>query len=245
MSEVNQENVDAYVSDVRNRLANHASRMGRSDYVIDALVTQLDEARAELAKVKAVNDNWLSACQQTRDERDALRAAIEACTGEMGCQAYKLLPPAAAAPEAGLRSNYSGAVKLVNEQAEDDGLWFNPQYATEAYLQQALRKLHAAIEGDSPVAPPPAQPATPYREMGQFVTPHGGRQVVAPAASEPKPECDRCDMLTELIELHNIKCKQHGPTIAGVPDYYWMIRVPSDEAMRASLQPSPAQPEGT
>ena len=58
-------------------------------------------------------------------------------------------------------------------------------------------------------------------------------------------ECDRCEMLTELIELHNIKCKQHGPTIAGVPDYYWMIRVPSDEAMRASLQPSPAQPEGT
>lgn len=49
-------------------------------------------------------------------------------------------------------------------------------------------------------------------------------------------ECDRCDMLTELIELHNIKCRQQGPTIGGVPDYYWMIRIPSDEALRAGIQ---------
>lgn len=37
---------------------------------------------------------------------------------------------------------------LVNEQAEDEGLWFKAEYITEAYLQQALRKLHALIEGD-------------------------------------------------------------------------------------------------
>jgi len=36
--------------------------------------------------------------------------------------------------------------KLVNAQAEDEGLWFIPQYASEAYLQAALRKLHAVIE---------------------------------------------------------------------------------------------------
>ena len=35
---------------------------------------------------------------------------------------------------------------LVNEQAEDDGLWFKAQYATEAYLQQELRRLHTLIE---------------------------------------------------------------------------------------------------
>jgi hypothetical protein len=39
---------------------------------------------------------------------------------------------------------------LVARQAEDDGLWFVAQTAAEAYLQQELRRLHAAIEGKSP-----------------------------------------------------------------------------------------------
>ena len=37
--------------------------------------------------------------------------------------------------------------EMVNRQAEDDGLWFVAQFASEAYLQQELRKLHALIEG--------------------------------------------------------------------------------------------------
>jgi hypothetical protein len=39
------------------------------------------------------------------------------------------------------------ALALVDQQANDDGLWFAAQTAPEAYLQQELRKLHAAIEG--------------------------------------------------------------------------------------------------
>jgi hypothetical protein len=35
---------------------------------------------------------------------------------------------------------------LVSEQAEDEGLWFRAETAPEAYLQQELRRLHAAIE---------------------------------------------------------------------------------------------------
>lgn len=35
---------------------------------------------------------------------------------------------------------------IVNGQAEDGGLWFIAHTASEAYLQQQLRKLHAAIE---------------------------------------------------------------------------------------------------
>jgi small-conductance mechanosensitive channel len=42
--------------------------------------------------------------------------------------------------------------RLVNEQAENEGLWFVATTAPEAYLQQELRKLHAAIESD-PSAP--------------------------------------------------------------------------------------------
>ena len=37
-------------------------------------------------------------------------------------------------------------VRLVNEQAEDEGLWFLAPTAAEAYVQTALRKLHAAVE---------------------------------------------------------------------------------------------------
>lgn len=35
---------------------------------------------------------------------------------------------------------------IVDEQAEDEGLWFIAATAPEAYLQQELRRLHAAIE---------------------------------------------------------------------------------------------------
>ena len=38
--------------------------------------------------------------------------------------------------------------ELVLLQAKDEGLWFVAEHATEAYLQDALRKLHAAVEAD-------------------------------------------------------------------------------------------------
>lgn len=41
------------------------------------------------------------------------------------------------------------AIAVVNEQAEDGGLWFVPETITEDYLQRALRRLHAAVEGKS------------------------------------------------------------------------------------------------
>ena len=38
------------------------------------------------------------------------------------------------------------ALKMVAEQAEDEGLWCKAATATEAHLQQALRWLHYAVE---------------------------------------------------------------------------------------------------
>ena len=38
---------------------------------------------------------------------------------------------------------------IVDEQAEDEGLWFVAATAPEAYLQQELRRLHEAIESVS------------------------------------------------------------------------------------------------
>lgn len=42
----------------------------------------------------------------------------------------------------------SEARAIAEQQAEDDGLWFVARTAPEAYLQAALRKLHAAVEGE-------------------------------------------------------------------------------------------------
>lgn len=36
--------------------------------------------------------------------------------------------------------------QIVDEQAQDDGLWFRATTAPEAYLQSELRRLHASIE---------------------------------------------------------------------------------------------------
>ena len=35
---------------------------------------------------------------------------------------------------------------LIDTQANDDGLWFQAQSVSEAYVQQELRKLHTACE---------------------------------------------------------------------------------------------------
>ncbi len=40
-------------------------------------------------------------------------------------------------------------LSIVAAQALDEGLWFKAETAPEAYLQQALRKLHAVIEVES------------------------------------------------------------------------------------------------
>lgn len=41
---------------------------------------------------------------------------------------------------------------ITARQAVDEGLWFQVETATEAYLQEALRKLHLAVAKDRPVS---------------------------------------------------------------------------------------------
>jgi len=53
------------------------------------------------------------------------------------------------APEQEWEAKEKALLELVNQQAEDEGLWFDATTAPEAYLQQELRKLHVAIEGKS------------------------------------------------------------------------------------------------
>lgn len=37
-------------------------------------------------------------------------------------------------------------INLINEQADDECLWFIAETAAEDYLQRALRNLHSAVE---------------------------------------------------------------------------------------------------
>jgi histidine triad (HIT) family protein len=47
--------------------------------------------------------------------------------------------------------------KLVDEQAEDEGLWCQAANIVEAYLQQELRRLHSAIESRGPLSDEPRE----------------------------------------------------------------------------------------
>jgi|SRR3990172_463533 len=62
-------------------------------------------------------------------------------------------PPA---PPAGRKELSRRLTALVEQQANDEGLWFVAQTAPEAYLQAALRKLHAAVESAPPAFSPRA-----------------------------------------------------------------------------------------
>lgn len=48
-----------------------------------------------------------------------------------------------------LRGIIIDAFAVVIEQAKDEGLWFVAETAPEAYLQAALRRLHAVIEKET------------------------------------------------------------------------------------------------
>ena len=45
-----------------------------------------------------------------------------------------------------LKENKEQLLKLIDSQANDDALWFIAEFVSEAYLQNALRELHAACE---------------------------------------------------------------------------------------------------
>jgi len=45
-----------------------------------------------------------------------------------------------------LKARLAEARRVCDEQANDEGLWFVAETVTEAYLQSALRRLHAAVE---------------------------------------------------------------------------------------------------
>jgi len=51
-----------------------------------------------------------------------------------------------------LQAQVDSIQAVVNEQAEDEGLWHECEYLSEEYIQSALRRLHRVIEGEQVAA---------------------------------------------------------------------------------------------
>jgi len=119
---------------------------------IDSLMTLLHKEKVKVENLKAIIDAWdpvcvAHGCMQQRHfvSIRKLQAEIERLTEPTTrCgKAHKYtVGKCLACDNERLRS-------AVSEQAEDDGLWFIAETAPEAYLQNALRYLHALIEQDA------------------------------------------------------------------------------------------------
>jgi hypothetical protein len=95
------------------------------------------------------------------DERAEARMALQKILWELDIDPEKIninsmglfedyiMQARATLPTAG-NNHIEDILALVAKQAEDEGLWFDAKYASEAYLQKALRKLHAVIESSPP-----------------------------------------------------------------------------------------------
>lgn len=79
-----------------------------------------------------------------QSEAERTVASIAAMLGWMNVPPRDVLERDIAALKARVKDE--PLTRLVDQQAEDEGLWFVAQTAAEAYLQQELRRLHAAIE---------------------------------------------------------------------------------------------------
>lgn len=72
---------------------------------------------------------------------------------------------------------------IVLAQAEDEGLWFIAETAPEAYLQQELRRLHAAIEAEAALSSTEA--GSPPSENVDGRLREALTQILLPAAWRP------------------------------------------------------------
>lgn len=97
-------------------------------------------------------DGLLRLAQSTQDYYDHkgyYLPDVAALAYENGRERDKALAALASLREGGSDA-WAEVSALVDEQAEDEGLWgihpFGQQPITEAYLQQELRRLHAAVE---------------------------------------------------------------------------------------------------
>lgn len=120
----------------------------RAPHPMAALNKVMDQLGAAYVLREISGDHYTAAhFQELKAAQEAVRDVVRAVDAHCWNNGFKV----------GLnmgRSAQSLRISMLQEMsrhmAEDDGLWFIAQTAGEAYLQQELRKLCAAIEGVSP-----------------------------------------------------------------------------------------------
>lgn len=139
------------------------------EYHMD-VTDQLAEARKERDAARHEKDrgdaNLRRRAEVTESECAALREEVEGWKGDVQLEReYRCIGIKIARLEAevackeehdALRLRVEALRRLVDQQAEDEGLWFEAETTPEAYLQEKLRHLHASIEDiDAALAAPP------------------------------------------------------------------------------------------
>lgn len=121
-------------------------RLKQDDWL--AVCKEADQLRVQLEAAQKNTLRMEHAAQDAQAEveeiQEARREWIKSEQAAWGCVAL----------EQGKNARLQVALKairtLVDQQAEDEGLWSVPAFGTqpisEAYLQQELRRLHAAVE---------------------------------------------------------------------------------------------------
>jgi len=107
-------------------------------------MSKLEELERRLDKGLELGYATVAAMRIETIARDAIAALRELDTDYRNTASSKELLEMDVAR---LRARLATIQNMVNEQAEDQGLWFLSLTAPEAYLQQELRRLHAVIEG--------------------------------------------------------------------------------------------------
>lgn len=149
--------------------------------VVDELAVQPMPDEVAYALAQAVIET-LKGCVMTKEREEAEFAEYARSTGydahqhsefiyeaafKAWCAARATIPASPVVDDSSLRG-------IVNAQAEDEGLWFQAQYASEAYLQQELRRLHAAIE----LRELPTQPAVQLSDWQDIESAPKGEMVL-------------------------------------------------------------------
>lgn len=119
---------------------------------------KVEEQDGEQERLDMKSITYVDASLPHQFEHDPLVARVEICMCgkdkwdpiHVSQHASIAIPndggPAVVTPDPRHESQKDAVRELVDRQAEDEGLWFKARTLPEAYLQQELRKLHAAIE---------------------------------------------------------------------------------------------------
>lgn len=92
------------------------------------------------------NEDKSVECERLREALENIKAIPVESTDFHEYATLKVINKIAKAALDGPRITVKELKAIVDNQAEDMGLWFMARTASEAYLQDGLRKFHAAIE---------------------------------------------------------------------------------------------------